>query len=713
MTANERDHTDNKGDKTGRSADEEGFFGDKRTQHYDAAGEPIGKSRTEKGPFGQEYVQHYDETGEETGRSRAEEGMFGDEYTQHYDSRGEKTGRSRKEKGLFGDEYVQHYNERGDPTGRTRVDEYARERHERERQLQESVKEAGRVYHANGALKLKDLRGVAWGPTFKLAFWRGVACAPGMAILIALLANGNIFERVLIGLGGAGVWALTAWYGAFLNYILWRAIGAVVGPLTLGIGYFVANFALLILAFIMSMGDPIIAHIVRRSPHFFQIDHFPTFSMKSMYFIVKGDEAAHERPMTAVRAAREQSRPGPPPAESTSPPRREREQYDRGYTDSGRAAEYGPVDEQPEPKRKGLPIAALIFGVLIVAAAGAAWLSSGANFGASRQAALPAPSASQPSPAATEAVDNPSTADDQAFEAAIAQGTVEALEAFVSTYPDSSHASVAYTRLAELADLQAARARAQDFAVFRDCDACPQMIVIPAGAFTMGAPLSEAESEDNERPQHQVSVAQFAIGKFEVTFDEWAACVQDGGCTSNPNPNDRRWGQGLRPVMNVSWNDAQEYLAWLSSKTGQAYRLPSEAEWEYAARAGTQTPHWTGQAIGYNQAQYSQGRTREVGSYPANPFGLHDTIGNVWEFTQDCWHEGYAGAPVDGAAWVNYRCDRRVVRGGSFDFAFQQYLRSAYRAAQNVSQRHRNEGFRVARSIVPGSAVPRNAAIEP
>ena len=155
----------------------------------------------------------------------------------------------------------------------------------------------------------------------------------------------------------------------------------------------------------------------------------------------------------------------------------------------------------------------------------------------------------------------------------------------------------------------------------------------------------------------------FAVGVYEVTFAEWDACVRDGGCGGH-RPDDKGWGRGTRPVIDVSWKDAQAYAGWLSRETGEQYRLLSESEWEYVARSGTTTPYNTGEAITTNQAQYEGKQTLPVGSFSANAFGLHDVHGNVQEWTQDCWNDSYAGAPTDGSAWESGNCSLRVVRGG-------------------------------------------------
>lgn len=244
---------------------------------------------------------------------------------------------------------------------------------------------------------------------------------------------------------------------------------------------------------------------------------------------------------------------------------------------------------------------------------------------------------------------------------------------------------------------------------FRDCDDCPLMVNIPGGSFTQGSPPGEPESNDDERPQHTVNVPAFALGQTEVTFDEWDACVADGGCTHNPD--DDGWGRGNRPVINVTWNDAQEYVAWLSAETGEDYRLPSESEWEYATRAGTTGRFNTGDCITTDQANFdgefpaqgcpsgiNRAQTLPVASFGPNAFGLYDTHGNVWEWVQDCWNGSYNGAPTDGSAWMMGNCSRAVLRGGSWNFPGLG-LRSAYRNWNIRGYRNDYIGFRPARSV--------------
>ncbi len=204
---------------------------------------------------------------------------------------------------------------------------------------------------------------------------------------------------------------------------------------------------------------------------------------------------------------------------------------------------------------------------------------------------------------------------------------------------------------------------------FRDCPQCPQMVVLPPGTFLMGSP--EAGRHPNEGPVHPVTIDHaFAVGVYEVTFDEWAACVESGGCNGY-RPKQRFFGRNMggprHPVIRVGWEDVPVYLAWLSQEADRPYRLPSEAEWEYAARGGTTTPYYTGATVSQEEANYGRyfaGRPVPVGSYPANPFGLHDMLGNVAEWCEDCWNENYVGAPTDGSVWRSGDCERRVLRGG-------------------------------------------------
>ena len=239
---------------------------------------------------------------------------------------------------------------------------------------------------------------------------------------------------------------------------------------------------------------------------------------------------------------------------------------------------------------------------------------------------------------------------------------------------------------------------------FKECDQCPEMVVLPAGEFTMGSPAGEEGRFDNEGPQRKVTIGKtFAVGKFEVTFAEWDACVAAAGCKHKPN--DRGWGRGKRPAINVSWDDiTKDYLPWLARKTGRTYRLLTEAEWEYAARAGTTTPFSTGKAITVEQANFFSAtdtyrkETIEVGALPANAFGLHDMHGNVWEWVQDCFKEGYAGAPSDSSAAADAAGCTRVLRGGAWSNEARS-LRSASRHRNPPYLSNPDFGFRLARTL--------------
>jgi len=249
---------------------------------------------------------------------------------------------------------------------------------------------------------------------------------------------------------------------------------------------------------------------------------------------------------------------------------------------------------------------------------------------------------------------------------------------------------------------------------FRDCPQCPEMVTVPAGEFLMGSAEGERNRQKDEGPQHKVTIEHpFAVGKFEVTFAEWDACVAEHGCTQKPG--DEGWGRGRRPVINVSWSDANEYTAWLSKKTAKPYRLLSEAEWEYAARGVTKpdpsTPFSTGVTINYKQANYDanftyasgpQGlyrqKTVDVGTFRPNAFGLYDMHGNVWEWVQDCYKPSYEGAPADGSPVTFSGCNLHILRGGAWNY-YPKMLRSAYRYATAPEVRLNNAGFRVARAM--------------
>lgn len=236
---------------------------------------------------------------------------------------------------------------------------------------------------------------------------------------------------------------------------------------------------------------------------------------------------------------------------------------------------------------------------------------------------------------------------------------------------------------------------------FRDCADCPEMMVIPAGRFRMGSPAEDNQGRAEERPAREVLVqAALAVGKFEVTFNEWDVCVDAGGCTLRLNDNG--WGRWRQPVVNATWEDAQKYVDWLSNRTRRRYRLLTEAEWEYAARADY-TSYAFGNTIDSRFANFgnSIGRPQPVGSYAPNQFGLHDMSGNVWEWVQDCFQENYANASrLASQAASSNDCQSRVLRGGAYHNS-SLYLRYAFRLRTTPTTRNLDIGFRIARMPNP------------
>lgn len=233
---------------------------------------------------------------------------------------------------------------------------------------------------------------------------------------------------------------------------------------------------------------------------------------------------------------------------------------------------------------------------------------------------------------------------------------------------------------------------------FQDCEDCPPMVAVPEGTYLMGSDLHRP----NEKPRHEVRFARpFAIGVHEVTIGEWDACLREGGCRFSPPSA----GDGRLPASNLSWDDTQEYLTWLSKKTGKGYRLPTEAEWEYAASGGRTTAFWWGDAVGTGNANCSDcggpwgGKApAPVGSFAPNPFGLYDVHGNLWEWTMDCVNSSYTGAPANGSAWLRGDCIARILRGGSWKLE-SDYMRLTRRNHYDQDVRYYLHGFRVARSL--------------
>lgn len=238
-----------------------------------------------------------------------------------------------------------------------------------------------------------------------------------------------------------------------------------------------------------------------------------------------------------------------------------------------------------------------------------------------------------------------------------------------------------------------------DERAFKDCPGCPVMVPITPGTFIMG----DDRGDRSEQPAHTVTISKpFAIGKYEVTVAQWRACVVAGACKK---VSDNMMPADYAPIRDVSWDDATDYTAWLSQTTGQEYRLPTEAEWELAARAGSNTTYWWGDKMSPGKAnckdcgnKWSQDLPVEVGTLEANPFGLFDMNGNVWEWVSDCWHKNYTGAPRDGSSWNTAGCTVRVIRGGSWRND-KSYVHSASRFKYDAYVRYLQNGFRVAKSL--------------
>ena len=284
-------------------------------------------------------------------------------------------------------------------------------------------------------------------------------------------------------------------------------------------------------------------------------------------------------------------------------------------------------------------------------------------------------------------------------------GSIEAYKVFAERYGETSFFAKAWETLLSKGIILNYQPDTRDLHVYKtgdiikDADFAPEMVVVPPGKFLMGS--VDGEGSNNERPQHEVKIDYpLAVGRFAVTFNEWdyyASQVSDAH-----NPDDKGWGRGNRPVINVNWDDAQAYIQWLSEATGENYRLLSEAEWEYVCRAGTNTDYWWGNEITYDQANYNHkhSKTLPVDSFDPNPWGLYNVHGNVWEWVQDQWHGTYQGSPTDGSAWEKKRDSSasRVLRGGSW-YSGPRSLRSANRVRYIPTYRNDNVGFRISRTL--------------
>jgi len=394
-------------------------------------------------------------------------------------------------------------------------------------------------------------------------------------------------------------------------------------------------------------------------------------------------------------------------------------------------------------------------------------------------------------PASSSASSAPSVADPaaQAWAAVKDANSIAALEAFIRRFGDSFYADWARLRIDELKKQQtveivppvppvvgplvvppaaagpcggvstvplssrgaAPLSAAEECALkpkdsFRECANCPELVVVPAANFTMDSPESEKDRRNDEGPQHRVTIGKpFAVGKFHVTVDQFAAFVAETGYDAGSKcrtfedgkveeRSGRLWRNpgfaqsGSHPAVCLSLNDAKAYMDWLARKTGKTYRLLTEAEWEYAARARIEPAAYSRYSFGDDEndlCRYGNGAdqtakstvpgasnwtiapcndgyayTSPVGSFAANAFGLYDMQGNARQWTEDCYHDNYAGAPSDGSAWTTGDCSRRILRGGSW-FVNPGDLRAASRVSGTDGFRSRNDGLRVGRTLTP------------
>ena len=324
------------------------------------------------------------------------------------------------------------------------------------------------------------------------------------------------------------------------------------------------------------------------------------------------------------------------------------------------------------------------------------------------------------------------------YEKAEQSGSADGILEYLSAFPEGTHVKKALVLLEKIETRDITTQAEQVFEprkIFQDCSECPQMIVVPAGEITIGSPQSEEARGENEGPQYPVNIRNsFAVGLYEVTHREFRTFIEqtghriENGCYSYNRKwrldRDLNWqNPGFEktdrsPIVCINWNDAKAYVNWLVEKTGRTYRLLSESEWEYVARAGTGTPFSTGATISTDQANYNgkykygygkTGKDRkkatQVGSFSPNPFGLYDMHGNVYEWVEDCYNESYTNAPKDGRPWLKGNCDIRVLRGGSWNNA-PALLRSSYRRAWHPSSlRYNNAGIRVARTLYTISGI--------
>ncbi|MEO0878873.1 MAG: SUMF1/EgtB/PvdO family nonheme iron enzyme [Pseudomonadota bacterium] len=402
-----------------------------------------------------------------------------------------------------------------------------------------------------------------------------------------------------------------------------------------------------------------------------------------------------------------------PPAQGTAPPvRQATPEQARRQPQAAPAAPLAPpprtqqTASAPPKASSGLPMMAIAAGAVVIGLGALAAL----QFGGAKEAAPAVVVASTASTQTQTAQSEPAPSQIAPSQAVPSQAVpLEAAPAGASAAAPEA-ADPANTNLASTTEGVASNANAPANqpldagnpapsaaanGVFSDCELCPTMKLLPAGAFMMGSPESEPGRFAYEGPLREVSIPRFAIGVHEVTHDQWTACVADGGCGGYA-PGDAGFGAGARPVLSVSWDDAQAYARWLSAKTGKTYRLPTEAEWEYAARGGVASAYWWGTR--FDQSKAALGETVETGSLPANGFGLYEMAGNASEWVQDCYVNNFSDAPTDGSSVNAGDCSRRVIRGGSWRSKPSE-LRSANRSRVTRSTRDRGFGFRIAMDV--------------
>jgi len=446
--------------------------------------------------------------------------------------------------------------------------------------------------------------------------------------------------------------------------------------------------------------------------------HFAALARNRIAVLDRQRQSARPAPTAApVRPATQTAKPSPPT------------QAQRAATPQQRAAAPVQRPTQPEVAQGGGGANVLaIAGVAVVLLIGAAAAMFAMNGGFKAKESVPTQEvastdsqpASQPAPAAASSSATggvilsapPEVAGAGGPAGAIEAGAAEDMlgseapqtedfvepetEAEVAQAEDGEPAAEAETAVAEppaaepdaVAKPAASQTKKPEKAkTFRDCEHCPLMAKLPSGGFVMGSPTSEAGRNGYEGPQRDVEIREFAIGVYEVTAAEWAACAAAGQCQAKRNDD------GMMPALGVSWRDADAYVKWLSKETGRAYRLPTEAEWEYAARGGSTTPFWWGESM--DRSKVAAGAAEPVGSYAENPFGLHDVLSNAREWVEDCYVNNYNDAPKDGSAVRTGNCSMRVIRGGAFSSPAAG-MRAANRGRIEQSSRPLYMGVRVA-----------------